>query len=540
MKFLDTTLRDGNQTIRENTRPLAGQHERFVQYASAASRFGMDFIEAGIPVAGPFYEKVVRAIADAHHDNPRSSILSFSRARKNEIDQAIGCVSGAARKGLALLTSVSDLQMKKFGATAADMDQKKSAMLEIFAGSVAHAAAQKPDDLLVYLEDSTRADRKYLLDLCQAYIENGATIISVPDTVGHVNDPEDYADLMQFLRENVRGSERVLWSAHCHNDRGLAVAMSLLVIKRKLADIIEGTINGFGERCGNTNLTTLFTNIYAPGTSTHGDHYRSEKGILLPQLAALHALGNEALGVISSPYEPLVGRFAHSTAAGMHQDGTLKDSFMFRSYDSSLFGIDKPDLFVFSDQSGRKGMKAILEARGINLSDAALDAAHDDAKKMAALLQGRVPTSFLEAAAWKAEDHGEPVRLSAFDIEDGEQTVRVSGVINVNGTGHTFSGTGDGATSAFVAGLSDVLRSCFGATVDIADWFECAATHEETEGTGREAMVWAFTRMKVNGDMLDSYGVDRNATHASFLACLQAVNRWCTRQNPSGSGQTLA
>ncbi len=530
MRFLDTTLRDGNQAIRENIRPISDQHDRFVRYARAASTFGIDYIEAGIPKAGPFYERTVRDIADAHAEEPSSTILAFSRAKPEEIDQALDCVRAAARSGLALLTSVSDVQLQKFGANGgSDVRESRLRMLEIFSHSVAHASAQKPDELLVYLEDSTRADKKYLTDLCGAFIENGATIISVPDTVGHVNDPDDYADLIQHLRENTAGSECVRWSAHCHNDRGLAVAMCLAAMKRRLVDVVEGTINGAGERTGNTNLTTLFGNIYAGGTSVYPDHYRSEGTLRLSALADLHALGDETLGTSSSPYEPVVGKFAHRTAAGMHQDGALKNPNMFRSYDPAPFGVTI-DPFVFSDQSGRKGFAAMLERRGIVLENEALDAAFADAKKMATLVQGRVPDSLLEATAWQATHREQALAIDAVSIENGDsRDVRVHGQLTIGDESVPFSGHGDGATSAFVAGLSDVLHDRFGIKADIDRWFECADTDAGDLEKKREATVWAFTTLKVNGDTMDSYAADPNATHASFLACLQAVNRWLDR-----------
>ncbi|PIQ76680.1 hypothetical protein COU78_05305 [Candidatus Peregrinibacteria bacterium CG10_big_fil_rev_8_21_14_0_10_49_24] len=567
MKLLDTTLRDGNQVIRPGMSfQPDDQIDQFREYALAASDFGMHFVEAGIPIAGPRSRLIVGAIAQDHRERAQTSVLGFSRAKKSEIDLVAQTVQPAARRGIALLTSVSDFQMDKFGSVAGQqIEGKRSRMLEVFRESVRHAKSQDIHDLLVYLEDSTRADIGYLLDLCAAFIEEGATIISVPDTVGHVNDPEAYLDLLQELQEGTPGSDKVDWSVHLHNDRGIAVATALLAAKRKLMNVVEGTINGEGERSGNMPLSTYILNTHIDGMARYEDHARME-GLTdegLTKLDDLSGLGSLALRIPRSPYMPGHGQFSHKTAAGMHQDGILKNPFMFASYDPKRIGVDIDTPFVYSDQSGRKGLKAILEAQGVSLSDAQLEHANADAYQMAVLLGGRVTDSLLHATAWEAKRNGDPLHLRIEDFDEVEiryekptekgapkqkarKIVHVTVPMTVGDDTFVLEGKGDGPTSAFVAGLSRILEAEYGVSVDVEEWVERAVTHEDeaakasdSEGApGRDATVWGFARMRIGADALDGYGYDTDATYASLKSCLQAVNHWCTVQRKSSGVPT--
>ncbi|PIR52845.1 hypothetical protein COU76_04335 [Candidatus Peregrinibacteria bacterium CG10_big_fil_rev_8_21_14_0_10_49_10] len=555
MKLLDTTLRDGNQAIRKGLgQKLDSQIDLFRQYALAASEFGMQYIEAGIPISGPRAQRIVGSIAFDHRERAETCILGFARAKQQDIDLTAKTVEPAARKGIALLTSVSDLQLKKFGIVAGkETPGKRSAMLEQFRKSVAYASAQNIDELLVYLEDSTRADIRYLMDLSAAFIEAGATIISVPDTVGHINDPEAYAEFLQELKEGTPGHETVQWSAHLHNDRGIAVANALIAAKRKLMDIVEGTINGEGERAGNLALLTYLLCTEVEGYSSYPEHARME-GMTperLKNAEKVSALGSWALNIERSPYQPGVGEYVHRTAAGMHQDGILKEPRMFASYDPNVIGVDIRTPFVFSDQSGHKGLRAILEAKGITLSDEKLRKTYLDAYQMSLLLGGSVTDSLLEATAWEAQRNGNPavleVKYDELSITYAKREdrhiapyVEIIGTLQVHGNDHPFSGRGDGPTSAFVEGIGHVLRDDFGIYIDVREWIEKAVTHdtigrgeeegdtEEKEKLGREAPVWGIVRMNVGDEQVDGYGHDPNATYASFKACLQALNRWCT------------
>ena len=570
MKLLDTTLRDGNQVIRPGmSHKPDDQVEQFRQYALAASDFGMQYVEAGIPIAGPRSQRVVHAIAEDHRDRAQTSILGFSRAKKGEIDLVAQTVQPAARRGIALLTSVSDFQMDKFGAVAGqEIADKRSQMLKVFGESVRHAKDQDIQDLLVYLEDSTRADVQYLLDLCAAYIEEGATIISVPDTVGHMNDPEAYLDLLQRLQEETPGSESVEWSVHLHNDRGIAVATALLAAKRNLMSIVEGTINGEGERSGNMPLSTYLLNTHVDGMATYPEHARME-GLTaegLTKLDLLSGLGSNALRIPRSAYMPGHGRFSHKTAAGMHQDGILKNPFMFASYDPKVIGVDIDTPFVYSDQSGRKGLRAILEAQGVTLTDEQLDRANADAYQMAVLLGGRVTDSLLHATAWESKRNGDPLFVQVHNFDDvdiryeqrtvangtvkgkSKRIVHVTAPVTVGGEAQILEGKGNGPTSAFVAGLNDIMEDTYGISVDVDKWVERAVTHDDAsvepgqseDAPGREASVWGFARMHVGADALDGYGHDFNATFASMKSCLQAVNHWCSVQEQNETPAALA
>lgn len=559
MKLLDTTLRDGNQIIRPrmNYQP-DDQVGTFREYALAASDFGFQYIDAGIPISGLRAQRIVRAIANDHRERSQTSILGFSRAKKEEIDLVAHTVQPAARRGIALLTSVSDFQMDKFRSiTGREIADKRSKMLKLFRESVRHAKEQDIHDLLVYLEDSTRADISYLLDLCAAYIEEGATIISVPDTVGHVNDPEAYADLLQQLREEAPGSGKVEWSAHLHNDRGIAIATALIAAKRNLIHIVEGTINGEGERCGNMSLATYILNTHVEGMSRYPEHARMEELTeeKIAKLEELSALGSNGLKVPRSPYMPGHGIYAHRTAAGMHQDGILKNPHMFASYDPARIGVDVEAPFVYSDQSGSKGLRAILEAQGVELTNEELRKANEDAYQMSLLLGGRVSDSLLHATAWEAKRNGNPLFIRIEDFDDigiqyeqrtpangnaassSKKIVHVTAPVTIGEERVQLEGKGDGPTSAFVAGLSEIMEERSGISVDVEEWFERAVTHDDAAGIedasdgnapGREAVVWGFASMRIGADVLEGYGHDPDATIASMKSCLQAVNHWCS------------
>jgi 2-isopropylmalate synthase len=547
MKLLDTTLRDGEQAIRPPQDQEETQHDLFERYARAAAEYA-NYIEAGIPISNPEARSTVESIAAAFQHRTDTTILAFARARKRDIDIACESVSKAARHGISLLTSVSSRQLKKFKVAGESHKGRSTRMLGEFRKHVEYARGclAHPHQLLVYLEDSTRTELKYLFDLCQAFIEAGTDIISVPDTVGHVNRAADYAELVLTLRQNVPGSERVLWSGHMHNDKDIAVEATLQAMEKKAIEIVEGTINGFGERCGNARLTSVIGNVYAPGTHRYPGHCHFEKitKTNLKNLAGLEALGNKALGIDPSPYASFTGENAHKTAAGMHQDGRLKEREMFESYPSEMFGVDGTEPFVFTHQSGRKGLQSILRHRGIRIKDDVLERTFQDAAHIAGIFHGKVESDFLEAAAWQAVEHPRRLALRSYkviDQEKGKKRCTVEGELIIDGDVIAFEGTGNGPTSAFVDGLNTVLVERLGVEVDVRDWFERAeiptgdgkSSGGDQETPGREARVWSFVQMRVNGDVLHGYGKDANGTYASFQACLQAVNRWYTMQQKS-------
>ena len=329
----DTTLRDGEQspgcsmTVQEKLR-LARQLDRL----------GADVIEAGFPIASDGDFEAVQAIAASVR---RPIIAGLARARREDIERAWQALRHAARPRIHVFLATSDIHLSyKLKISRADCLTQARESIRL--------AKSLCQDVEFSPEDATRTDPEFLCEVVQAVVDEGATTVNIPDTVGY-STPEEFGSLIRTIRERVRGIDKVTLSAHCHNDLGLAVANSLAAVAAG-ARQVECTINGIGERAGNASLEEIVMTI-----RVRPDRYPYETGVRSEQLYATSQLLTEITDVAVQPNKAIIGRNAFAHEAGIHQDGVLKNPLTYEIMTPQSVGVPDSRL-VLGKHSGRHAL----------------------------------------------------------------------------------------------------------------------------------------------------------------------------------------
>jgi 2-isopropylmalate synthase len=331
--IFDTTLRDGEQspgcsmTVQEKLR-----------MARQLDRLGVDVIEAGFPIASDGDFEAVQAIAASVR---RPIIAGLARARREDIERAWQALKHAARPRIHVFLATSDIHLQH------KLKISRKECLEQARESVAFAKSFCAD-VEFSPEDATRTDRDFLCDVVQAVVDAGATTVNIPDTVGFTT-PAEFGQIIQMLRERVRGIEKVTISAHCHNDLGMAVANSMAAVAAG-ARQVECTINGIGERAGNASLEEIVM-----VTRVRPDQYAYETGVVTEQLFPTSQLLTEVTDVAVQPNKAIIGRNAFAHEAGIHQDGVLKNPLTYEIMTPQSVGVPDSRL-VLGKHSGRHAL----------------------------------------------------------------------------------------------------------------------------------------------------------------------------------------
>lgn len=554
VELLDTTLRDGRQKVLrpEDTLRVVDPIGAAAAFSRKSSELGVRWMDAGVPSAqdGGLTRRSVEAVAAAHADRPEMSVLAFVRGLEKEIDQAVGAVSHAARKGVAILVSLSDSHLVKYRGRLGERSKEDmlSQKLSDFQRSVGHAGelrrAGDIDDVFVYVEDATRMDPSWRADVASAMQDAGANVISLPDTLG-VSDPEEYAGMFADMRERL-GAERyarVLWSAHCHEDFGSGIANTMAAARTGLVDILEGTFGGKGpgEGLGNTDLNVIVHRLASGDPERLPPRLRTRLRGTQHGLFELNELASQALGRKIPDDAPIVGRKAQrQTGAGIHQDAVAKEQSWTEAtsavpetqvytHDFTRYGVPLQRRYAVTRMSGKTGFVAALRERGIPTDGVDFDRAFQHAMRMAADLNCELSDGQLEAVAWDAR-HPEETRVLQADLErmsiDGaKHALRMRLPLLLAGEELSLQGDGDGEVAAFADALDRLLQSRFGVTLDIGFYKQTAETHLRSDHK-RDAVVLADLNVQINGDRVETFGFDSNAVHASCKACLLAVNKW--------------
>ncbi|WP_435019919.1 homocitrate synthase/isopropylmalate synthase family protein [Tundrisphaera sp. TA3] len=360
--FSDTTLRDGEQMPGVRLDP-----DGKVIIARALAEAGIDSLDAGFPAASKDDAEAIRRIV-AEVRGP--VITALCRTLRSDVDLAAECLAGAGpyRKGVTLFAGISPQHLKhKHG-------KSRAQMLELIVSSVAYA---KRHFRIVSFgpEDASRADPAFLHEVYREVIAAGATTVGFPDTVG-ILTPEKAADCIKAIQDSVPNIGEALLGVHFHNDLGLATANALACVAQGV-NIVQGTINGLGERAGNTSLEEVALALHL-----HRDQYKARCRF---DPASLHGLGelvSNFTGVPIPPNKPVVGANVFRTEAGIHQDGLLKDVSTYVPYLPEVVGAG-PVHLVLGKQSGRHAVRHCLERGGLRLTDAEVELVLDHLKHRA-------------------------------------------------------------------------------------------------------------------------------------------------------------
>ena len=348
--IFDTTLRDGEQSPGCS---MNGQEK--VRMARQLDRLGVDILEAGFPVAS---EGDFDAVCLLAHEIRRPVIAALARSCPPDIERAARSLEGAARPRIHTFLATSDIHLQH------KLKISRRQCLEQARDGV-KLARSFCKDVQFSAEDASRTDINFLCEVLEAVIEAGATTVNIPDTVGY-SVPHEFAELIQTIRRRVRGIERVAISVHCHDDLGLSVANSLAAVAAG-ARQVECTINGIGERAGNTSLEEFVMVM-----RVRPEHYPFETAIKAEQLFPISQLLSEITGAYVQPHKAIVGRNAFAHEAGIHQDGMIKDPSTYEIIAPQSVGVPRNEL-VLGKHSGRNALRVRYEKLGFTFDRAQLD-----------------------------------------------------------------------------------------------------------------------------------------------------------------------
>ncbi len=351
--IFDTTLRDGEQV------PGCGLNkEEKIIIAKALEELGVDVIEAGFPISSPGDFASVKAIAE----NVKEPVIcALSRAVEKDIITAAQAIENAARPRIHTGLGTSDQHIfTKLKSTREKVIERGVAAVKL--------AKKYVEDVEFYAEDAGRTDNEYLAKVIEAVVAAGATVVNIPDTTGYCL-PEEYGQKIKYLVDHVKGIERVTISTHCHNDLGLATANSIAGVQNG-ARQVECTINGCGERAGNTSLEEVVMILrkhrWLPYTT----------GIATERLNPISRLVSETMGMPVQPNKAIVGANAFAHSSGIHQDGVIKNRENYEIIDPREVGVDESSI-VLTARSGRAALAYRIKRLGIEVPAAEGDLVYD-------------------------------------------------------------------------------------------------------------------------------------------------------------------
>lgn len=353
LHFFDTTLRDGEQSP-----GCSMTRSEKLQMARALSDLGVDVIEAGFAISSEGDFASIQAVAAEVHD---PVIASLARSKKEDIEHAAAALKKARRSRIHIFLASSDIHLQY------KLKMSRQQALEQAAQSVA-LAKSLVDEVEFSPEDSTRTSHEFLCQIIGVAIEAGATIINLPDTVGYAI-PTDYAEMFRVIRERVPGADRVMLSAHTHDDLGLAVANALAAIDAG-ARQVEVAVNGIGERAGNAAIEEV-----AAALMVRADHFHVQSNIKTEKLYGVSQQLSKIISFAPSPNKAVVGSNAFAHEAGIHQHGVLSNPLTYEIMTPASVGVPT-NRMVLGKHSGRHALHSRLIALGYDLNPSELDAAY--------------------------------------------------------------------------------------------------------------------------------------------------------------------
>nr|CBA09581.1 2-isopropylmalate synthase [Neisseria meningitidis alpha275] len=507
--IFDHTLRDGEQSP-----GAAMTKEEKIRVARQLEKLGVDIIEAGFAAASPGDFEAVNAIAKTI---TKSTVCSLSRAIERDIRQAGEAVAPAPKKRIHTFIATSPIHMEY------KLKMKPKQVIEAAVKAV-KIAREYTDDVEFSCEDALRSEIDFLAEICGAVIEAGATTINIPDTVGY-SIPYKTEEFFRELIVKTPNGGKVVWSAHCHNDLGLAVANSLAALKGG-ARQVECTVNGLGERAGNASVEEIVMAL-----KVRHDLFGLETGIDTTQIVPSSKLVSTITGYPVQPNKAIVGANAFSHESGIHQDGVLKhrETYEIMSAESVGWATNRLSL---GKLSGRNAFKTKLADLGIELeSEEALNAAFARFKELA----DKKREIFDEDLHALVSDEMGSMNAESYKFisqkistETGEEP-RADIVFSIKGEEKRASATGSGPVDAIFKAIESVAQS--GATLQI---YSVNAVTQGTESQGETSVRLARGNRVVNGQGADTDVLV--ATAKAYLSALSKLEFSAAKPKAQGSG----
>ena len=492
--IFDTTLRDGEQSP-----GFSMNLDEKLRMAEALADLGADVIEAGFPIASPGDFDSVRLIAERVRG---PVVCGLARANRADILRAADALKPAARPRIHTFVGTSPLHLQY------QLRKDEAEVLEMVSATVT-LARDYTADVEWSAMDATRTDRDFLCRCVEAAIAAGATTINLPDTVGYAL-PEDMAALFMDVRGRVPGAERVVFSAHNHNDLGLAVANTIAAIRAGVRQV-ECTINGIGERAGNTALEEVVMAM-----RTRADAIPARPNIVTERILRTSKLLAGITGFDVQPNKAIVGRNAFAHESGIHQDGVLKHAATFEIMTPESVGWARSNL-VMGKHSGRAAFRDKLRTLGYGeLGDNQLTEAFGRFKELAdrkKVIYDDDISALVDDSLLRDNDR---VRLVRMEVHAGTHVPpETRMVLEVDGDEHEATAGGDGAVDA----TFNAIRALFPHAATLTLYSVGAVT----EGTDAQARV--TVRLSEGGKMVDGQGSDTDTIVASARAYVHALNK---------------
>ena len=494
--IFDTTLRDGEQS------PGASMtKDEKIRIARQLERLRVDVIEAGFAASSNGDFECVQAIANTIKD---STICSLARANERDIARAGEALKNAASGRIHTFIATSPLHMEK------KLRMTPEQVLEQAKVSVRQARGLCAD-VEFSPEDGYRSEVDFLCRVLEAVIKEGATTLNIPDTVGYAV-PELYGNFIKTLREKIPNSDKAIWSVHCHNDLGMAVANSLSGVKIGGARQIECTINGLGERAGNCSLEEAVMAL-----KTRKDYFGLEVGIDTQHIVAASRMVSQITGFVVQPNKAVVGANAFAHASGIHQDGVLKARDTYEIMRAEDVGWSNNKI-VLGKLSGRNAFKQRLQELGVSLdSEAEINSAFARFKELADRKSDIFDEDILalvndESVSAEKEQYGF-VSLSQHS-ETGEMP-HACVVFTVGGKEVKAESVGNGPVDASLKAIESHVQS--GAEMVL---YSVNAISGSTESQGEVTV-----RLQNSGRVVNGVGADPDIVVASAKAYLSALNK---------------
>lgn len=498
----DTTLRDGEQS------PGAALNvDEKLEIARALEEMGVDVIEAGFPISSPGDFRAVQRIA---REIRNCVICGLTRANKQDIDAAAEALKDAAHPRIHTGLGVSDIHIQY------KLRTTREKALEQGVEAVKYAK-KYVEDVEYYAEDAGRADPEYLYRVLEAVIEAGATVVNIPDTTGYTT-PDEFGALIRGIRENVPNIDRAIISVHCHNDLGMATANTLAGVLNG-ARQVEVTVNGIGERAGNTALEEVVMAL-----KTRRDIFRVDTRIDTRRIYPVSRLVSQLTGIPVQPNKAIVGANAFAHSSGIHQDGVLKERTTYEIINPRDVGV--PDsAIILSARSGRHGLRHRLAELGYVLDEEQFEKVYQrfllvaDKKKT-------VDTRDLEAIVadeaqmfFEETYHLEHVQVSCGNHSIPTATVRIRGP---NGEVYCDADHGTGPVDAVYRAINRVIKE----PNELIE-FSVQAVTEGIDAVGR-VTIRIQADEPINGGgrrVFSGHGADTDIITASAKAYMFALNR---------------
>jgi len=500
--IFDTTLRDGEQS------PGATMtHAEKLEIAGLLDEMGVDIIEAGFPIAS---EGDFAAVSEIARQAKNAVICGLARAQLPDIDRCWEAVKNAAQPRIHTFIGTSPLHR-------AIPNLTKDEMAERIHDTVTHAR-NLCDNVQWSPMDATRTELDYLYRVVEIAIKAGATTINIPDTVGYTA-PRESADLIAKLLENVPGADEITFAIHCHNDLGMATANSLAAVEAG-ARQIECTINGLGERAGNTALEEVVMAM-----KVRNDIMPYQTQIDSTKIMNISRRVSAVSGFLVQPNKAIVGKNAFAHESGIHQDGMLKNAETFEIMRPEDVGLTETNI-VMGKHSGRAALRSKLEELGFELGDNQLKDVFVRFKELADRKKEIYEDDLIALMRTTTDPEEDRIKLTSMHVvcgTDGPNEARMT--LEVDGETQQTEQSGDGPV--------DAAFKCVKSLVPHDARLQLYQVHAVTEGTDAQATV--SVRMEEDGRIVTGQSADTDTVVASVRAYIHALNRLLVRREKGGS-----